>query len=450
MQLAILIAVLGAIAAAESGGGPVTSLAWRLAAVAGAVCVAPLAALVASRRIANSSSTDVKTIWSSQKLQNQLIWLWLGAVAFILFVGQWPRIVRGNWQLAAWPLVDEIAILLPVVAPLVLIWGALFRLECAEREEATCAGQAATPPPSLLSYLAFQARHHLALVLLPPLAVVGMIESLAALNLSPTGSAVWWFVVPLVAMVLVVMPLAVRGMWRTTPLVGMPLRQMLDQTCHDRRASVREILVWQTNGTMANAAVVGFSRWLRYLLLTDVLLCHLSDNQIIAVVRHELAHLRRHHLPLRLAMLLLPVAAWVASQPLLSAGIQLQKLTPLALPLILLAHTTFVVGWYSRFLEHDADLDACLNDAGQYNHTAATDFCSALVLLCSGGDEGYLSRWLHPTISARVMLLYGVALEPQRAAKLRRQKSAITAAIGLLYGGIAIIALASGQFSFFR
>ncbi len=449
MQLAILIAVLGAIAAAESGGGPVVGLAWRLAAVAGAVCVAPLAALVAARRIAQSLPAEAGNTWSAQRLQNRLIWLWLGAVAIILFVGQWPRIVRGNWQLAAWPLVDEIAILLPVVAPLVLIWGALYRLEYAERDATANAGQAAAPPPSLLSYLAFQARHHLALVLLPPLAVVGVIESLAALNLSPSGGAVWWFVVPLVAMVLVVMPLAVRGMWRTTPLVGMPLRQMLDQTCHDRHASVREILVWQTNGTMANAAVVGFSRWLRYLLLTDVLLCHLSDNQITAVVRHELAHLRRHHLPLRLAMLLLPVAAWVVLQPILSTGIQLQKLAPLALPLILLAHTTFVVGWYSRFLEHDADLDACLNDAGQYDHSSATDFCNALVLLC-GGEEGYLSRWLHPTTSARVTLLHGVALHPQRAAKLRRKKTAITAAIGLLYGGIAIIAIASGQFSFFR
>jgi Zn-dependent protease with chaperone function len=448
MQLAILIAVLGAIAVAESGGGPVTGLAWRLAAVAGSVSVAPLVAFVAARKIVQSSPAAAERVWSAQRLQQRLIWVWLGSVACTLFIGQWPRIVRGNWQLAGWPLVDEIAILTPVVAPLILLWAALYRLEfCtpSARHEHTSA-----LPPSLLAYLTFQVRQHLALVLLPPLAVVGLIESLSALKLCPSGGAVWWFVVPLIAMVLVVMPLAVRSLWRTTPLVGMPLRKILDQTCHDRHASVREILVWQTNGSLANAAVVGFSRGLRYLLLTDVLLCHLSDSQVTAVVRHELAHLRRHHLLLRLALLLLPVAAWIALQPVLSSGLQFQRFAPLALPLLLLAHVTFVVGWYSRFLEHDADLDACLNDSGQYDHSAAIDFCSALVLLCGSSDEGVLGRWLHPTTAARVMLLHGVALQPQRAVRLRQQKSLITAAIGLLYAGIALIAFASGQFSFFR
>lgn len=458
MQLAILTAVLAAIAAAEGGGGPVAGLSWRLLAIASATLVAPLTALVAAQRLALRLPTSDDSVAEHQtvaatKLQSLAIVLWLAGVGVILLVGQWPRIVRANWQLEGWPLVDEVAILLPVVAPLFFIWAALYRLE-RSAQLTDCAAQKIEPPRSrLLEYVALQARHHLALILLPPLIIVGLIEAVAATKITSQFGLAWWFVVPQVAVVFVLMPLAVRRMWRTRPLVGQPLRQMLDDVCHARRCQLREILVWQTNGTMANAAVVGMSGWLRYLLLTDVLLCHLTDAQIAAVVRHELGHLRRWHLPLRLAMLLLPVAWWLAikqafpgiegalNAALTKIGFVVGNPAALVLPLGLLLYTAIAVGWYSRLLEHDADLDACLNARGQFDLTQATDFCTALNLLCGDGNESRFGQWLHPASSARIELLYSMAAEPRRAVGFRCYTTAVAVLIGLLYAGAAAFVL---------
>ena len=120
MQLAILTAVLAAIAAAESGGGPVAGVAWRLFVVGSAALIAPLAALVGTQRLSRIGSAEDSddAFW---RLQTAVVGLWLGTVALMLLVAQWPRIVRGNWQLAGWPLVDEVAILAPVIAPL-MVW----------------------------------------------------------------------------------------------------------------------------------------------------------------------------------------------------------------------------------------------------------------------------------------------------------------------------------------
>src|SRR2546423_3204813 len=294
MQLAILTAVLAAIAAAEGGGGPVAGVAWRLVLIASATLIAPLAALVGTHRLSAVAAGNGDGEDAASRLETIVAGLWLATVALILLVGQWPQIVRSNWQLAGWPLIDELAILLPVIAPLILIWAAMYRLERPNNFGS------AFLPRQLLTYVWMQARHQLAIVLLPPLAVVGVLESLTWLEIAPSKiDTAWWFALPLVGMMLVLMPIAVRRIWQTAPLAPSPLRDVLDGICHARSCQVREILVWHTGGTMANAAVVGLSRWLRYILLSDVLLSRLSGDEIAGVVRHELAHLRRWHLPLR-------------------------------------------------------------------------------------------------------------------------------------------------------
>src|SRR5207237_2532873 len=130
---------------------------------------------VGTHRLSSSLTESDDALEAASRLETIVIGLWLAAVALILLVGQWPRIVHSNWQLAGWPLVDELAILQPVIAPLILVWAAMYRLERAN------AGQ----PLCLSRYLWLQARHHLGLVLLPPLAVVGFVEGVNWLNLGP-------------------------------------------------------------------------------------------------------------------------------------------------------------------------------------------------------------------------------------------------------------------------
>lgn len=452
MQLAILAAVLVAIASIGGDDSPVAGLAWRLLVVASAALVAPLAALVGTQKLAFAIADDDESDRAISRLQSALAGLWLVAVGTILLIAQWPRIVRNNWGLGQWPLIDELMILLPVIAPLLLVWAALFRLERAAYIAACMARQVVPSPPNLGSYLWLNVRHQLALVLLPPLAVVGTFETLESLNVAPVRlAAAWWFMLPLAGMMLVLMPVAVRRIWKTTPLMG-ALRTALDDVCRRRRCRLRDILIWQTDGTMANAAVIGISRWLRYMLLSDVLVSRLSDDEIAAVVRHELAHLRRWHLPLRLAVLVLPVAWWLAltaawpaagetMQILLdTCGVSAHALSAFAIPLGMLIYAVVALGWYSRLLEHDADLDACLTDEGTIDRRLMNHFARALWTLCGRGHESWLTQWLHPPVGARLQFVRRVVDDPGYAASFRRRLAAITAAIALLFAGALVIA----------
>lgn len=459
MQLAILAAVLTALAQADNGVlPPVSGLAWRLLLAATAVFVAPLAALVGSQRlmrqIARAHDDEQTEAWLS-RLQSASILLWLVAVAVLLFVAQWPQIVRGNWALAGWPLVDELAILAPVLAPLLLLWAALYRLERAGQIAAFRERGLQPPPAQLAQYLWQNARFHLGLVLLPALVVIGGNEILAAakIDLGATSTA-WWFGLPLVLIILVLMPVILRRMWPTSPLPAGPLRDELLAICAARRARVREILLWHTGGCVANAAVVGMSRWLRYVLLTDGLIRCLSTAQIAAVLRHELGHIRRRHLPLRLAVLALPLVAWLAlatawpelestaERAFAAIGIPQSLLAAAIVPLAMLAYAVVAVGWYSRLLEHEADLEACTADDGQISRPMLDDFRSALTTLIGPGREPLAARWLHPGLHARLSFLDRAASEPQFSRQYHARLRRIALGIALLYVAAAIVALA--------
>jgi hypothetical protein len=82
----------------------------------------------------------------------------------------------------------------------------------------------------------------------------------------------------------------------------------------------RELLVWRTFGGMTNAAVMGVLAPVRYVLLTDALLEQMSDDQVEAVMAHELAHIRKRHL---LWLVLVAGVALVAVETAAAVSLQL-------------------------------------------------------------------------------------------------------------------------------
>jgi STE24 endopeptidase len=66
--------------------------------------------------------------------------------------------------------------------------------------------------------------------------------------------------------------------------------------CRDAGLRYREILLWRTDCTMGNAAVMGLFPRIRYVLLSDLLLETMTDRQIEAVFAHELGHVVHRHL----------------------------------------------------------------------------------------------------------------------------------------------------------
>ena len=75
-----------------------------------------------------------------------------------------------------------------------------------------------------------------------------------------------------------------------------PLRRRLDDMCRRAGVRYRKILVWNTNNHVGNAAVMGVLPWVRYVLLSDVLLERMNDREIESVFAHELGHIVHRHM----------------------------------------------------------------------------------------------------------------------------------------------------------
>jgi STE24 endopeptidase len=387
-------------------------------------------------------------------LQSLVVTLWQASIATTMYLVQWPRVVRSDWHLAAWPLVDELLVLLPVIAPLLLVWAAFYRLKRAI--ECALAERIGVPPPgsNLAAYLWLHVRHQLGLVLVPALLVIGVQETLRLgwPQVEARGQALWLYA-PLLAGLLIAMPLAVRFLWRTSPLEAGRLRQRLLVLCRRERAGVRDILVWHTGGQVANAAVAGVVRGLRYVFLTDALLARLSPDEIAAVLKHELGHIRGRHLPLRLLVLALPLAGWFGFQSVfpqiagelsptlaglgISPALQLSLLAPAGLG----AYALLVVGPYSRWLEHDADLATCLNADGTVDPIAAAHFESALRKVAGSARENRLAQWLHPAVVDRVALLRSAAHDSAPALSFRARLRLLAWSVFVAYAAAAILLL---------
>ncbi|MCA9296748.1 MAG: M48 family metalloprotease, partial [Phycisphaerales bacterium] len=151
------------------------------------------------------------------------------------------------------------------------------------------------------------------------------------------------------------------------------IRDDLLEVCRAHGVRVRNLLVWRTGGAMINAAVMGLIGPLRYVLLTDGLLEQLPREQVIAVMAHEIGHVRRHHLPWMILVMLavMGVAALVVAGALAlldTLPLEWTEATLLVVDLgaIAVAFTLAMIafGWVSRRFERQADTFAAQHMSG--------------------------------------------------------------------------------------
>lgn len=460
VQLAILIAVICALAQSEAAAGsPVGGGLWRAALTLAGILVVPLAAAWGSlpivRGLARPTSlapAECQRIWS--RVESAVLGLWLAIVAATMYVLQWPRLVRSDWSLGSWPLLDELLILLPVVAPLVLLWTVMYRLQWTASRALAISHGDELPRWRLLPYLWHSARQQLGLVVLPALVVIGAQETV--LWLWPAAEAsggLWWLHVPLLAAMLVLMPVLLRRVWRTSPLPAGPLRDRLTALGREQRVGLRDVLVWHTDGQAANAAVAGLVPGLRYVFLSDGLLARLSPDEVTAVLRHELGHIAGRHMLRRMLLLGLPLLAGLAlhatfpavaescSLSLAALGLSPSLQWALLVPAGLAAYAVLVVGRYSKWLEHEADLATCIAPEGQVDRAAAECFARALVKIVGRGRTSRWAEWLHPPVQQRLAVLALAVADPQAAVRFRRRLKWVAWAIGGLYAALAVVLL---------
>ncbi|TVQ31935.1 MAG: hypothetical protein EA376_08085 [Phycisphaeraceae bacterium] len=295
------------------------------------------------------------------------------------------RAVTGNLVL-----VDEAIAILPPLLVFVAGWWSFYPIERRLREAMLLRtldrGEPVHPIPTRWAYVCDQARHK-ALIILAPLALILAWHEIVVTGAGALAGRAPWLADPSigpaaisgaqllgVAAIFLISPFIVRIIWNTVPLGPGELRSSLEDLCRRHRVRVRRMLVWRTHGMMINGAVVGLIAPLRYILLTDALLERLPQEQIEAVMAHEVGHVRRRHiiwllgalittLGVSLALFLLPLEL-IAGRFALTVGSPLVQTYETLAMIGSIGAALLVFGYISRRFEHQADAFAALHMSG--------------------------------------------------------------------------------------
>jgi STE24 endopeptidase len=195
---------------------------------------------------------------------------------------------------------------------------------------------------------------------------------------------------------------------------------------------------------VVNAAVAGLVRRLRYVFLTDALLLRLREEEIEAVFGHEVGHVRHHHVLLRVLAMVVPLSLWMllaqafpeavgglvewpdpqagTPQPLALGSFGLNVPSGLVLLSLMAAYVVVVFGYYSRQLEHQADLFGCRCVTPELQPPAVERFTSALEKLAKTSGMGRDARsWQHASIARRIDFLNQLSRDPKRELRFQRR-----------------------------
>ncbi len=360
----------------------------------------------------------------------------------------WLQLVRGvTGDLI---LVDELICILPALIAVSLSWASYYRIDRRLRESLLVRlldeGRPIFDMLTLRGYVALQIRLHVLLTLVPLLIIVAVSETLRVV-----GPKVWPGATPDVIdlaataaalVVLLIAPVIVVALQDVRPLPTGPLRERLLDACRRHRVRVRELFIWNTGGVMINAAVMGFMRGVRYILMTDALLQTMPPRQIEAVMAHEIGHVRRGHMPWMLvglfavisaSLLLVDVVfiatAWATDTEVIDAATQ--QWIDLALIGGAAALTLLGFGWISRRFERQADVFAVQHLSGMnapheaelaVDDVAVETMSDALTAVAElNAIDADRWSWRHGSIAQRRTYLRSITGQPLTKLAVDRQ-----------------------------
>ncbi len=405
-------------------------------------------------------------------------------LAAILVFGWLDAVRRAIGDVVA---LDEIVTMLPALLVFAWGWWAAWPMERAFRDAAIMrqldAGSTIYPMPGRRQFVVLNLRHHVLVWLTPLLLILAWTETSQRLTqfLARSGGGAFAMLrdaetrslvnvglelLGVLMVFLVLGPLAMRYVWETVKLAPGPLRDRLMALCRRHKVRVSDVLVWRTHGTMINGAVLGLTPAFRYVLLTDALLDSLPDDQVEAVMAHEVAHVRHRHI-IWLAVVLtvtISAVAWLAEVVVRTAGVTFdERDIPAWLALGVagasFAMALFVFGVVSRRFEWQADAFAAAHMSERLRMLETTEggMSDAVTEDGAGAMQGALRSvamlnhvpldrpsWRHGSIGVRLerlARLVGVC-EPGFPINSTARGIKITAMAAL----VALIGLATVQF----
>ena len=408
----------------------------RLMMVLTATLVAPLMAMLQTRWVANSliqsrSSWDLQNaIVSRLSRAHSAVW---AATGLLVFAGlQWPSLVAATWMLADVPVLYELVLLSPLVLSLVGSWFAFYdiqQLYLRPRKRWSINWQ------KRWAFVSIRIRMHLMTMLMPLVVLLAGLRfshlihhfSLPQIVLAGAVLGLW---------ISAIMPFLFLLVWETRPIADAQLLKSLQDICHSSGVRVARMRVWKTGNQIANAAVTGLLPGFRVVLLTDVLLKHFTADEVAAIVRHEVGHVKLLHLPLKIFFVILPMVALILDQTHAKGihhglasiigersifGFSGAHITPGLLAVVFITYLFTVLRWLNHRLEHEADLFAALELAPSSSHETSQHTRSALEKLAAISPQQLTrSTFLHPSILSRIALLESVAKDGTIAKEFQR------------------------------
>ncbi len=296
------------------GERPLMSIGWSVATVFSGYLTLVMIVRTWSRRLARDIGRR------SQKSLDRFNWMLMSArflvpawLLFNLYGGPgWKYIVQHALRSISLPDAHGLPAIelpscflgiLPSLLTWVALWWAAYPAERALREQSLLNSLDSDlplhAPPPLGKYLLAQVRQSLLFILVPVLMVLMVHDALSG-ALRFTGRWSEEIDQPLqiagALMVYLFAPVLLRRILNTRPLPDSPLRRRLEAICRRAKLGYRDILLWNTDYSMGNAAVMGLVPRLRYIMMSDLLLETMDDRQIEAVFAHELGHVKHHHM----------------------------------------------------------------------------------------------------------------------------------------------------------
>ena len=185
---------------------------------------------------------------------------------------------------------------------------------------------------------------------------------------------------------------------------------------------------WNALGKgLVTAGVMGVVAPFRYLLITPALMNLLDENEMMAVVSHEVGHVKKKHLLLYLGFLLgLMIITGVVQDFILDFFLMTRKglemvfpgenaintgvISAISIPVLLLifiGYFRFIFGFFMRNFERQAD-GFCIESGIDPNYMISS-FMKLGVRL---GDDGKKSNWHHFNLSERIDFIKKGMAEP--------------------------------------
>lgn len=431
---------------------PVEHVWYRLAAILLTTFMVPMLAafqtVVVTRKLKSDDCDPDKVPSMLKRLTACHSAVWLIASLAIVYSFQWQKIVRGNWGLDHWLLLDEVLIIAPVVLSLIASWAIFFDI------------QTVFAPSSILKslnkrfkFVALRIRVYLAIFLVPTLLAIGVKDFIDGQFASSNAVLMAGLLVGLPLM-LVAFPFLVMFIWQTRSIDDPELLTNVQTIADEHRLKVARIRIWSTSRQIVNAVVAGVFPYCRVILLSDGLVSQFSRSQLAAIVRHEAGHIRRLHLPLRMFFILLPLAIVMSAELMgLSAvrtleqmALRVQLTTQWVMPFLIACYCIYlfvVLVWLSHQMEYDADQYAVTrfdpeSKDSEICDQGVEDMEEALLrfaeLMPSQVDRK--SLW-HPTLRKRLIRLAKIKNDPSL---LRRHAEDFTYRQFLLFCGILTFA----------